>query len=97
MLCVKRIGKKKKEEEEEEEESKQWSHLLPYRWNPSWAGRVADLFARLSYSFHKFKRSTVFIVPAYRVQKHTQTDIPRVPQGASLSRSQGQRARRKGH
>lgn len=82
MLCVKRLWK---------EERKQQSHVLPYRCNPSWAGRMADLSARLGYSFHNFKPSAMFIVLAYNMHKHTQrhtrTDIPRVPQRASLSRS----------
>lgn len=44
---------------------------------------LADLSARLGYSFHKFKPSAMFIVLAYNVRKHTQrhtrTDMPRVP------------------
>ena len=51
---------------------KQWSHFLPNRCNPSWAGRLADLFARLDYSFPKFKHSAIFTVPTSSVQKQVQ-------------------------
>ena len=51
---------------------KQWSHFLPNRCNPSWAGRLADLFARLGYSLLKFKHSAIFTVPASSVQKQIQ-------------------------
>ena len=51
---------------------KQWTHFLPNRCNPSWAGRLADLFARLGYSFPKFKHSAIFTIPTSSVQKQIQ-------------------------
>ena len=51
---------------------KQWTHFLPNRCNPSWDGRLADLFARLGYSCPKFKHSAIFTVPTSSVQKQIQ-------------------------
>lgn len=98
MLYVKRTWGKKRRK-------KTMISFIALQVDPPWAGRTADLFARLGYSSYESKHSPIFIVLASKVQKHPQIHTDRYTQGPLKSvplrkqraESQQKEARKKKH
>lgn len=73
VVCQRSIEKRKRRRR------KQWSHFLPNRCNPSWAGRLADLFAKVGLFISQVQAFCYFHCsnpPVYknRYQKRRQTN-----------------------